>query len=370
MKKVLNNKFQTVEFTLFLILFFSVCFFINKSVEAKKNFIDSEQSVSYNIKKGDKIEIAVGENKKLSDFYLKLDNARGEDQVTHPKVISFKKKWNGYKYWIAYTPYPYADQAQENPHVMVSNDLVTWYSKKYYENPLDEVITNDHLKVYNSDTHLLYNPDTDRLECYWRFVDDIKDEVIIYKRTTRDGIKWTEKEVFLKSKRSKTDYLSPVVMYENKKYMVWYVDRDKTVKYIEYDKNEKKWTPPRLINIEYYDPTLLSWHLDVIKTNKGYEAILVAFDSWQNRGKMKLYYSSSKDNIVWTKAKEILSTNNGGIYRSSILYLNDTYYIFYSEITKTNKRGVGMVYGTSITNLNGLKLTNVEKFKEFIRKNG
>ncbi|MBE6160156.1 MAG: hypothetical protein E7157_03825 [Lactobacillales bacterium] len=369
MKKVLKNRFQKFEFVLFLILFFSFCFFINKSVEAKKNFVDSERSISYNIKKGDKIEKVVGKNSKLSDFYLKLENVHGEDQITHPKVISFKKKWNGYKYWMAYTPYPYAEQAHENPHIMASNDLITWHTKKYFENPLDSVDEKNALKIYNSDTHLLYNPDTDRIECYWRYVDDIKGEVIIYKRTTRDGIKWTEKEEFLKAKRNQTDYLSPVVMYENKKYLVWYVDRDKTVKYIEYDKNEKKWTAPRLIDIKY-DLPLLSWHLDVIKTDKGYEAILVAFDSWKNRGKMKLYYASSEDNIKWTKAKQILSTKNGGLYRSSILYLNNTYYIFYSEITRDNKRGVGMVYGTNINKLNGLKFNDIEKFKEFIKKNG
>lgn len=369
MRKVSKNKFELFKFIIFLIPFFILLFLIHNSIENKKVYIESEKNITYNIKKGDKIETAVGENKKSSDFYLKLDNVLGEDQITHPKVISFKKKWNGYKYWMAYTPYPYAEQAHENPHVMVSNDLVTWYTKKYFKNPLDSVDEKTALKIYNSDTHLLYNPDTDRIECYWRYVDDIKGEVIIYKRTTRDGIKWTEKEEFLKAKRKQTDYLSPVVMYENKKYLVWYVDRDKTVKYIEYDKNEKKWTTPRLIDIKYDSP-LLSWHLDVIKTKKGFEAILAAFDSWQNRGKMKLYYTNSEDNINWTKAEEILSSKDGGMYRSSILNLNDTYYVFYSEITKDNKRGVGMVYGTSIRNLNGIKFKNVEKFKEYVRKNG
>ena len=76
------------------------------------------------------------------------------------------------------------------------------------------------------------------------------------------------------------------------------------------------------------------------------------------------------DNSSGDNAEEILSSKDGGMYRSSILNLNDTYYVFYSEITKDNKRGVGMVYGTSIRNLNGIKFKNVEKFKEYVRKNG
>lgn len=385
MKKVLNNKNGLTKFTLFLILFLCLYLFtndnegeksffiedINYQLEERNYFIETEKVFFHDIKKGDKIEDVVGINNNLSNFYLKLVNSKGANEFTHPKVISFKNKWNGYKYWIAYTPYPKGNQAEENPHIMASNDLINWKEKKYFSNPLDEVITDNPLKVYNSDTHLLYNSDADRIECYWRYVDDINDNVIIYKRTTRDGVNWTEKEVFLENKRSEVDYLSPVVMYENKKYMVWYVDKDKIIKYIEYDLIKKEWTEPIIIDIKYSNPNLQSWHLDVIKTDKGYESIVVAFDNWKNRGKMKLYYSFSEDNKEWSIAKEILSSpNNGGIYRSSILHLNNTYYVFYSEITKKYRRGIGIMYGTNIEKLNGLKIINMNKFKEYINKNG
>ena len=44
---------------------------------------------------------------------------------------------------------------------------------------------------------------------------------------------------------------------------------------------------------------------------------------------------------------------DSGLYRSSILYINNTYYIFYSDIVKRRRRGVGIVYGTTIENLSG-----------------
>lgn len=33
----------------------------------------------------------------------------GKNQPTHPSVVTFKNAWNGYKYWMAYSPFPYAN---------------------------------------------------------------------------------------------------------------------------------------------------------------------------------------------------------------------------------------------------------------------
>lgn len=378
MKKVLNKIKNNFNYkTIFsLILFIVLCFGINETIQNNDkiyqvdNLInDGNDKLEINI--DDKIEDIVGRNDKLSDFYLNLKNNDGSIESTHPKVIRFNKKWNGYKYWVAYTPYPKANQAKENPYILASNDLINWVQKKDFKNPLDIPEDKDYKHVYNSDTHLVYNNDTDTLECYWRFVNDNENKVIIYRRTTRNGINWTDKEIVLENERNKIDYLSPAIIYQNGKYQLWYVDRDRTIKYMEYDFNEKKWSMPRIIDIKYDNDKLESWHLDVIKTDKGYETIIVAFDDWKKRGKMKLYYSFSKDNINYSKAKEIVKApNNGGIYRSSILYINNTYYIFYSEITKKYKRGIGILYGTDINKLNGLKRENISKFKEYILKKG
>lgn len=47
----------------------------------------------------------------------------GKDQPTHPSVISFDNTWNGYKYWMTYTPYQEGNGEEENPSIAVSNDL-------------------------------------------------------------------------------------------------------------------------------------------------------------------------------------------------------------------------------------------------------
>ena len=43
------------------------------------------------------------------------DSAHADDQVTHPDVVVLEEPWNGYRYWMAYTPYPGADQRKGRP---------------------------------------------------------------------------------------------------------------------------------------------------------------------------------------------------------------------------------------------------------------
>ena len=85
-----------------------------------------------------------------------LDNNINHLQGYHPKVIFFSKFFNGYKYWMAYTPYPKADATKENPCIIVSNDLIHWITPQGMINPLDAPIISNSLS-YNSDTHFLFN---------------------------------------------------------------------------------------------------------------------------------------------------------------------------------------------------------------------
>lgn len=317
-----------------------------------------------------KIENSIGKNNELGNFYLNLQDSNGKTQSTHPKILKFKNKWNGYKYWVGYTPYPYGNSERENPCVMASNDLIKWNIVNKNNIPLDIPNIEVPKKRYNSDTHLVYVPDSNSLEIFWRYVDDIEGTVTIYRRSTKDGKNWTEKEILLKDNRKTNDYVSPAIIYENGKYLMWYVDQNINVRYREYDIENKVWSKTENINFTYKNSKLKTWHLDVIKTKKGYESVMVSFEEWTNRKNMKLYYSKSSDNINWTTPKVILKSKHGGLYRSSILFSNNNYYILYSEITRIGKRGIGIAYGSDINNLSGLKIKNINKFREFIKKNG
>ena len=60
----------------------------------------------------------------------------GQNQPTHPAVIDMKREWNGYRYWMSYSPYPNADGAEENPCIGVSNDMIHWTTPDGLYNPI------------------------------------------------------------------------------------------------------------------------------------------------------------------------------------------------------------------------------------------
>lgn len=293
-------------------------------------------------------------SKEQSNYKLEIISAYGDNEAFHPKVIAFKEKWNGYKYWMSYTPYPKGNSRKENPHIAVSNDLINWKTPKGLINPLDET-DGIPRKRYNSDAHIVYNDDTNTLSIYWRLVDF--DKVIIYRRDTTDGINWTpKKEVIVIENRHQKDYISPAIIYEDHMYKMWYVDVKNRLTYAS-SADGDNWIDSERIFLEY--PTgLKTWHLDVIKTEKGYEMLVVAYDKWKNYNDMNLYYTKSNDGIVWDKVKVVLKPetktrnwDNKGIYRSSFIYEDGKYYLYYGATSKTYRRGIGFAYGKDIFNL-------------------
>ena len=326
--------------------------------------INSQQVKSTNDIETINSQLDIIENKaNLANSKYRLTTVSAYDDIDsyHPKILRFNPKWNGYYYWLAFTPYPNGDQAKENPHILASNNMLTWVEPEGYKNPLEPQPEGTPDKQYNSDTHLVFREDLDRLECWWRYVNDDTGKVIIYRKYTTDGVNWSEKEVMIEETRSITDRLSPALIWEDNMYKMWYVDKGYIVKYSE-SVDGKTWINTRLLNISYDKPNMNNWHLDVIKTNKGYEMLLSSFENGQNRNDMDLYYTKSTDNINWDTCITILkhsndplSWDNRGIYRSSFLIKDGLYYVFYSATSTKGTKGIGITYGKDITNLKGIE---------------
>ncbi|MCC8016276.1 MAG: Ig-like domain-containing protein [Clostridiales bacterium] len=295
---------------------------------------------------------------------LKIINSYGNIYNYHPSVQYFENGWNGYKYWIAYTPYEKNNDLYENPHIAASNDLKNWEEPKGFKNPLEPVPPNyEHGEVYNSDTELVYNSDTGKLECWWRFFNrPSNNHVILRRKTTSDWVHWSETEDMLVADMNSYGFLSPAIIYENGKYRMWAVNENSnySVDYRE-SSDGKNWSDIRQINIKYDDKKLASWHLGVIHTAKGYEMSVSAYYPGTNdRLHMNLYYAYSADNINYSKARLLFSPSrntdnwdNQGLYRSSLLYDGKKYYLFYSGLnTKRGPSGLGVISGQNPFNMN------------------
>lgn len=341
-----NNKRKSLIIVILLIIIVSLsCVFVFR-YQNKKDELPSYGST-------EKFEHKNVNANINSKHQLNIISQYGDKEAYHPKVLTFEDKWNGYKYWMSYTPYPQGDDSKENPHIAVSNDLVTWTTLCNLDTPED---TQAGLR-YNSDSHIVYNNKLNRLECYWRYVDDIENKAIIYRRTTVDGVNWKEKEVaLLNEPRDKMDCVSPAIIFNKNQYEMWYVDKNNTIKYRN-SEDGLNWSKGTKVPMNY-EENVKSWHLDVIYTEKGYEMLLVAFKNWKSRNDMNLYYTVSQDGINWDTARVIMKPtvktknwDNKGIYRSSFIYENGVYYVFYSGTDKDYHHGIGLVYGKDIFNL-------------------
>lgn len=361
-----NKKLRIVCIVLVILLFLGMCTagivgysYINRKVYPFSKIYNSGKEFNKKLKINlSEISSHYSEHNHNAKSRLKIVSSYGDNQGTHPKVLYFENGWNGYKYWMVYSPYPFSDDSKENPHIKVSNDLIHFTEPEGFKNPLSDTPSDyENMVIYNSDPHIVYNDDEDILECYFRRVDDVKDEVIVYKMTTKDGVHWTDKEEVLKDKRSIHDYVSFAIIYDNGLYRMWYINKNNTLTYEE-STDGYNYKNRKVINLKYENSNLKTWHLDVIKTDIGYEMITVAYESWVGRNSMNLYYSSSSDNETWEVATPIIKPSNngwdnGGMYRSSFIKVDGIYYVYYSGVSKEYARGIGLSYGNNIKNLKG-----------------
>lgn len=290
---------------------------------------------------------------------LKLLNPYGNYQNIHPKVLYFENGWNGYKFWVAYTPYVRGNTTTENPCIAVSNDGENWGLPEGLESGLLadwNGIEND----YNNDTHLVHRDDLDRLEVWWRVAYD-NGKAELRRRTSTDGKNWSSVEILFTGTRVGDDHISPAIIWEDGKYKMLSVNTetnyDRTLHYSE-STNGTNWTARQEVTVDW--GTLTPWHLDFIKVGNKYEMVLQAWDLGENNNTSSLYYLESSDLLNWTKPALILSPtglpsgfDNRGIYRSSLLKIDDTYFLFYSSVSTNNDRAMALSYGKNINALKG-----------------
>ena len=94
------------------------------------------------------------------------------DSTCHPSVVDTGKGgWNGYRWWMANTPYP--PERDENPIILGSNDRINWEEPRPGMNPIEDSPTKWGWPVgYHADTELWF--DGEKLHCWWNTVLDLQ----------------------------------------------------------------------------------------------------------------------------------------------------------------------------------------------------
>lgn len=270
-----------------------------------------------------KVKKKLGSNEIYSKI-TEINTFDGSGSLTHPSVLYFENGFNGYKYWMAYTPYNNCDISLENPCIAVSKDGIDFVEFPNLINPLLPILLKGNPKKYYNDPNLVF---TNCLELWYRYTVEYSNgnmENYVYRITSKDGLNWTCPQLILKETNDMNRYMSMTVLYENNCYKMYYVNKYLQLIKIK-SRDLKKWTKARIINI----PTNNIWHGEVKYTNGIY--YLLYIDKNYN-----LNFCVSKDGINFGNLKVINMLckcrdyfyYNWLVYKSSIVFVDDYIYLY------------------------------------------
>lgn len=282
----------------------------------------------------------------------------GQDQPTHPSVIGFDNKWNGYRFWMVYTPYPEANGEEENPSIAVSNDLYKWETPYGMTNPIsyNEETGCNELK----DGHILYRNDLNRLEIWYlgrvsKNLGGDGNSLTLFRKYSYDGIIWSSYEIM-----DKVEYLSPSIIWDGNKYKMWSIGFDtyKTTGTLVYQesKNGFDWTEPIQCSIGNQIDNLELWHgaVSYDSTNNIYYFVYIP----DANNSQTIELCESNDGIHFTENQSIIKNDKKTLwkrfYRPCLLVYKEEYHLFYGVITEDNKWYISYSKGKSLHELKGI----------------
>ena len=266
---------------IFLIVFYKLYFNINiiNITKIKNYFLFKKQASQF---------------KNEDELYSKIININtfdGSGGGTHPSVLYFENGFNGYKFWMVYTPYDNNNISLENPCIVVSNDGINFFKPEGLKEPLLDIVNERNPKKYYNDPNLIF---TDKLEIWYRFTIEYGYERLenyVYRITSLDGIKWSEPELILSDKDNDFRFMSLSLVYQGDKYRMYYVNKKFATCFVE-SKDLKKWTKEKAINVEGFNSDY--WHGEIKLENNVYNFLF-------NDKKYNLYYCLSKDGYNFTR---------------------------------------------------------------------
>ena len=309
---------------------------------------------------------------KYNQSPLNIKTFDGSNSPYHPAVIYFEQSWNGYKYWMAETPYspdckPYRDR-NECPSLHVSNDGINW--TEITQNPIDNLDTKGISELdYFSDPHLVFV--NNHLECWYRLTkrygeESNRSDVYLLRKTSKNGVDWSKREVLARLKHDIDNGLgcmvvSPAIIFEKGEYQMWYVDSELNKRNIAFSTSIDGYEWNNKIICELQGKEISPWHIDIKFINKRYLLTCYDFEC------ITMYESYDKINFKYITT--ILSPSVPGSYYGNSLYraslIHDGKYKLYFSSDDIFNTYIGVMEGEEITSMQ-VKDINSSKHRNFI----
>lgn len=296
---------------------------------------------------------------------LNIPTYDGSGEAVHPSILYFTNRWNGYRYWMAFTPYTKSQEEYENPSIVVSNDGIHWVQPEGLVNPVVEKPEDGHL----SDPNLCLSFNN-RLFMFYRKryrIGNGMDYDEIFTMYSKDGVHWSSPESILAGDKEKGAalLLSPAVIIHSSQYYLYTVSyRNRSIQLRVSDSLIGPWSNPVDITLSRNLPdNIVPWHINAVRYRDYFEFIIVMQD--KNRIEAdSLYYGWSSDGkSILLYDKPILHPSKNGwddgkIYQGSLVPIIKYgrfrgYYLYYSARGKNKVWNIGRtmagLIGSSIT---------------------
>lgn len=250
---------------------------------------------------------------------LTIPTYDGSGETVHPSVIDFGTPWNGWRYWMAMTPFPGSDDRYEDPSIVVSQNGYYWQVPDGLTNPLYPAPPEP---GFNSDTHLIHDPVTDELVLTFRTTLDNSHHDFYVVRSS-DGVTWPAERptALVIPPGDETQLVSPsMVRLGATDWRIWALGRSSRRMFMwTATAAEGPYSGPYATVGPGTGGPRWNWHLDVQRFDGTYYATI-------DRGPLYLGNPdgttplTSLDGMHWRLASDILQTGPEGAWDSSELY--------------------------------------------------
>lgn len=253
---------------------------------------------------------------------LDIKTFDGSGSLTHPSVLYFDNGFNGYKFWMAFTPYDNDNVELENPCIVVSNDGINWEVPANIKSPLLNIIKKSKPLRYYNDPFLMY---TDKLELWYRYtIEDKEFKNYIYRICSNDGVNWSAPELIIDD--NKSYYMSLSIVKKDNQYYMYYFDIDYSL-YMRSSKDLINWKKEIKVNVNGFNDRF--WHGEVRLIDNHFELLFMDRN-------YKLYFAFSNDGKEFNNLKYLehhyapkeYFYKNQHLYKSSFLYINNKLYLY------------------------------------------
>ena len=227
----------------------------------------------------------------------------GTGHGTHPSVLDMRVEhggpWNGYRWWMAFTPYHGSNVTKENPAILASNDRANWVVPAGLTNPIDPWPgpTTDQ---YNSDTELVFDADTDTMYCYWRDYKGgtgVPGNLVLCYSTSTDGVTWTAQQDALTMTYPDTGGIfSPAIVKVGSTWRLWMANNSGACHVRTAPSPAGPWSAPTdlTFNGSFRPGGLYFWHWGMRER----DGIIYALASDTSYG--QFYALTSTNGVAWS----------------------------------------------------------------------